>query len=306
MNPSTDGESTAAATLTIVVVTLAGGAALARCLAAVARIEARRIVVARPEHAVTPAATWPQFDWRIADAPVPVRRAQGVAAAGTEWVALVEDTCEPAASWAAAVAEIATMGRAVAWSGPVLISRELAPRHMALACTEYAAFAPANWTRLAVGAGLGPAHEVTRIPGLNLLYRRSALAGCDLAAGLVESDLHPQLQRRGAALGLHPGLAVTYCAADANNAAARARYVHGRIYGGGLAERNSWPARLAGAMKCLVLPAVLSLRALRGLPRDYPARLAACGWIVAFSCAWSVGECVGRLAGRGKSILAWA
>lgn len=292
--------------LTIAVITLAGGTALERCLRAVAEIPGRRLVVARPEHAAQIAAAWPQFDWRISTGTVPERRSQAVAAADSDWVALVEDTCEPAASWHAALGEIAAAGRATAWSGPVVIARDLAPRYMALACTEYAQFTPECWTRLATGPGPGASREVARIPGLNLLYRRSSLAGSNLAAGLVESDLHPQLQRRGETLGLHPGLAVTYFAADANNAAVRARYAHGRIYGGGLAARSSTWSRLAGALKCFALPGVLSLRALRGLPRDYRPWLTACGWIVAFSCAWSAGEFLGLLAGRGKSVLAWA
>lgn len=291
--------------LTIVVVTLVGGTALERCLRAVAKIPGRRLVVARPEHAARAATMWPQFDWRLSTGTVPERRTQAVAAAHSDWVALLEDTCEPAASWQTAVGEI-ELGTSAAWSGPVQISRDLSPRFMALACTEYWEYTPENWPRLAIGPGPGTAREVTRIPGLNLLYRRTSLTHHDLGAGLVESELHPRLRQCGDTLSMHPGLAVTYFAADANNAALKARYAHGRIYGGGLAMRRSAMSRMAGVVKCLALPVVLSLRSLRGLPPGYRPGLATFGWIVAYCCAWSAGEFLGLVAGRGKSVLAWS
>lgn len=292
--------------LTVVVVTLVGGLALERCLSQIARFPARRMVVARPDLVARHAASWPQFEWCATTDSVPMRRAHGLASATTPWVAIIEDTCVPADTWFDAAADIAADGRGAAWSGPVAIAGELAPRFMALACTEYAEFTPDNWVRLAIGPGHGSARRMSRIPGLNLLYRRNALVGCSLAAGLFESDLHPELQLKGEELQLHPGLGVTYWAADPANASIHARRAHGRIYGGGVAAGRPMRSRLVGAARCLALPAVLALRASRGLPQSYRARLAATAWIFVFSCAWACGEFVGLLAGRGNSPAAWA
>ena len=291
--------------LTVVVMSLVGGAALERCLRAVARIPARRIVMLRPDATDGVSHARSEFEWHVVNGSVPEKRARGLAAATTEWVAIIEDTCEPAPTWHDAMIAIAAAEQGVAWSGPVEISHHLAPRFMALACVEYAEFTTANWTRLAVARAAGAACRMARIPGLNLVYRRSAVDFRDLADGLVESDFHDDMQRRGGALCLHPDLAVTYFAPDHRNAAVRARYVHGRIYGGGVAQRVPAGARLVGALKCVVLPAVLTLRALRGLPSTYRRRTSTLSWIMAFSCAWALGECFGLLAGRGDAAFDW-
>jgi hypothetical protein len=305
MNAPLPETAVPALSLTVIVISLVGGAALERCLRAVARIPARRIVMLRSDTPGVVSHARPEFEWQVVNGSVPEKRARGLEAATTEWVAIIEDTCEPAPTWHEAMIAVATAPQGVAWSGPVEISRYLAPRFMALACVEYAEFARANWTRLTIAQTAGAAWRMVRIPGLNLVYRRSAIDVRDLADGLVESDFHDEIQRRGGALCLHPDLAVTYFAPDHRNAAVRARFVHGRIYGGGVAQRISAGARLAGALKCVALPAVLTLRALRGLPSPYRRRTTAFAWIIAFSCAWASGECIGLLAGRGDAALDW-
>ena len=291
--------------LTLIVIALVGGDALQRCVSSAARIPARRMVIARPDVVEQSAGLWPQFEWLAATESVPLRRARGLAAATTDWVALIEDTCELTQTWAAALREIAQARSGAAWSGPVMISPDMAPRFVALACTEYGEFAPDHWARLATAPTAQPSREMSRIPGLSLVYRRSALAKCALHDGVIESDLHTELARHGESLWMHPGLAVRYGAADWRNATVLARFAHGRIYGGGLASRSSVATRLLGALKCLALPCVLPLRALRGLPDRHRHRPAALGWIFAFSCAWAAGECLGLLAGRGKAVQSW-
>lgn len=305
MNPSAEAASAASGSLTIVVVVLVGGDALERCLRSTAGIPARRIVIGPRHMTGVVQSNTVDIECLESGAPVPARRAMGVAAASTEWVAIVEDTCEMSTTWHEAFVQVAVAAPGPAWAGPIRLAPELAPRFMALACTEYGEFTPDNWRRLARAAVSGGSWRMTRIPGICLTYRRAAISHL-LAGELVEPDLHAELEARGSAIHLHPGLEVTYCAGDARNATAGARFAHGRIYGGGLARRSSRVARLVGAMKCLALPPLMLARAARGLPDGYGRRATALAWMCCFAGAWSAGELTGLLTGRTPHLRAWA
>lgn len=305
MNPPAATIPATPGSLTIVVVALVGGDALERCLRSTAGIPARRIVIGSREVTGFFQGDTADIEYLESGAPVPVRRAMGVAAAATEWVAIIEDTCEISATWHEAFVHVAVATSGPAWAGPVRLVRELAPRFMALACTEYGEFTPGNWRRLARAAEPGGSWRMARIPGICLTYRRAAISGL-LAGELVESDLHAELEARGSTIHLHPGLEVTYCVADARNATIATRFAHGRIYGGGLARRSSLVARLVGAIKCLALPPVMLARAARGLPDDYGRRATALAWVCCFAGAWSAGELTGLLTGRRPHLRAWA
>lgn len=280
---------TSAESLTIAVVPLAGGDALQRCMQATSHIAAQHRVIG-PETAPT----------------VPLRRKLAVEAATTTWIALIEDTCEPDDGWVDAFQEIARSPAGVAWGGPVEIASSLAPRALALACLEYGSFGRTATHRQAAGARPGPGVPVPHLPGLNLLYRRDAIAGRMGQLGLVESELHEELRRIGEMPRLHPALSVTCTAADPRGTSLASRFAHGRLYGGGLAERRGLLQRALGTLKCILLPAVLAMRASRGMPRGYRRPIAASVWIVAFATAWSCGEFVGLVAGRGHSDRAWS
>jgi hypothetical protein len=140
---------------------------------------------------------------------------------------------------------------------------------------------------------------------LNLLYRRSALPPLRPDEGLIEVEVNAAIRARGGEIALHPALAVTYCAEDRASARLRSRYAHGRIYGGGQRATRSVAARIAAVAKCAALPLVLFARAARALPRAYPRRFSALGWMLAFSMAWAAGEAVGYALGRGASLAAW-
>lgn len=280
---------TSAESLTIAIIPLAGGEALQRCLRATSRIPARHCLIG-PDTAPT----------------VPLRRKLAVEAATTPWIALIEDTCEPDDGWVDAFEEIASSPAGIAWGGPVKIANSLAPRALALACLEYGGYGRSATNRLAAEAGPGLGVPVPHVPGLNLLYRRDAIVGRMGPLGLVESELHEELGRTGEMPRLHPALSVTCTAADPRGTSLASRFAHGRLYGGGLAERRSPLQRTLGVLKCVLLPAVLASRAWRGMPREYGRPIAASLWIVAFATAWSGGELTGLVAGRGHSDRAWS
>lgn len=288
------------ATLAIVVIPLLGGEALIRTLRSIQSIGAPCFVIGgqAPPPAPVKGAS-PTFI--ASDLPVPQRRAIGVAVSATEWVALIEDTCDVGTGWVSACAEIAGADDVAAAGGPVTIEPSLPARCMALACLEYAAYAPAG-----EGRGNAPhAASAQRIAGLALLYRRSALPRLDPGKGLIESEVNDAIRSRGGRLLMHPGLAVEYRGADADSATLGSRFSHGRIYGGGLHPRLGLLQRGIGALKCLVLPVVMYARAMPGLPAACRSRAATRFWILGLGIAWSAGELVGVLAGRGRSLARW-
>ena len=290
------------ATLAIVVIPLLGGEALDRTLRSIQAIGAPCFVIGgqAPPPVPGPGRGVPPT-FIASDLPVPERRAIGVAVSATEWVALIEDTCDAGAGWMSACAEIAAADDVAAAGGPVTIVPSLPARCMALACLEYAAYAP-------TGRGGSDATQATstlRIAGLALLYRRSALPRFESGKGLIESEVNEAIRSKGGRLLMHPGLAVKYRSADADSATLGSRFSHGRIYGGGLHARLGLLQRGLGALKCLALPLVMYLRATPGLPAACRSRTTARLWILALSVAWSAGELVGVLAGRGRSLARW-
>ena len=288
------------ATLAIVVIPLLGGEALSRTLRSIKAIGAPCFVVGGLTPKIESGSSGaPTFI--ASDLPVPERRAIGLAVSATEWVALIEDTCDVGAGWMAACAEIAGADDVAAAGGPVTIVPSLPPRCMALACLEYAAYAPSGQDH-----GKAPEAMAThRLAGLALLYRRSSLPPLGAGKGLIESEVNEILRSQGGRLLMHPGLAVEYRSADADSATLASRFSHGRIYGGGQRARLGLWQRGLGALKCIALPAVMYARAVRGLPAACRSRLATRAWIVALGFAWSAGELVGLLAGRGSSLAQW-
>lgn len=287
-------------TLTFVVIVLVGGDALRRCVERL-RASGARIVVVGSRVAGLPDGV------AVVDSPdgVPRRRALGAAAAHSEWVAFIEDTCEIDARWHDAFLEIAADARCRAWGGPIEIAPELPPRCAALASLEYGEFAPRRWQRLATSPG--PSwRPVRRLAGLCLLYRGDALrrvAGMDQL--LLETDVNERLRADGEPIALHAGLAVRYATADWPNARIAARFAHGRIYGGGLAATLDPRRRVLALAKCLALPLLLAVRGAAGLPPRQRQRTATLGWLIGFASAWAAGEAAGLLFGRGDSLAAW-
>jgi len=53
------------------------------------------------------------------------------------------------------------------------------------------------------------------------------------------------------------------------------------------------------------LPLVLAARGVAGLPRQRRVDPRAWLWVIAFALAWSAGEAVGIVFGRGTSLRAW-
>jgi hypothetical protein len=297
----------------IVLVALAGGAALEACLGRLAPWHGRCHVMLG-EH-MGEAATWQaRFPAvRFADGrglPVPVRRQRGVEAAHGLVVALLEDTSLPEPGWLDAMCTAFANDNVAAAAGPVRIDPALSARGQALACTEYGRFHPDQYPRLALGApDAAGTQTVSRLPGNNLAYRRARLLEIlkDSDHGLLEVEVNEMLKARGFSLAFQPRMAVLYAAVDPYGARLGTRMQHGRLYAGRRAAGRSYPARLAWFAGSFLLPAVLAARALASMTRAVkPAAWPGTAfWICLMESAWAFGESIGYLAGTGRSMDAW-
>lgn len=303
MRPESD--NIAKPSLTIVVIPLQGGLALERSLRSLGHVPAHCIVVGAPTKELVKTLDLKGVEVIRSSASVPRRRALGVQAARTDWVAIIEDTCEITESWYPAFVDLSGGTQGDAWGGTVDIEHDLPPRCLALACLEYGQFTTHRWHLLATAGARSPWRAVSRLAGLNLVYRRASLRENIPESGLIETELHEHFLQTGNPLLLHPGLSVRYFAADYASATLRSRYAHGRIYGSGQRQRCSFSARFLHAAKCALLPLVLAARAAPSVPRSYRQKCAAAMWLIVLAGAWSLGECVGLLRGRGDSLRAW-
>ncbi len=303
--------------VSIVVVSLVGGDALARVLDGLARqmqtVESECIVLTR-EQGNALAALQQQFaSMRFVERggrAVPQARQHGLTLAQYDVVALLEDSSLPAEDWLQAVAQAFSHPECIAAGGPVTVAAGLAPRYQALACTEYGRFAPQAFAAMQTGqpapTGLT---AVARLPGNNLAYRKSRvlpfLQSND--EGLIEGVLNAWLQQQGEALMLAPAMQVCYSHADRHGGRLATRFQHGRLYAGKQAVGQGAATRFVWALKSLLLPLVLGLRGAQGMRKLLPASRwpSVLLWTGLMETAWAAGEFTGYVSGAGRSLEAW-
>ena len=285
--------------LTCVVIALLGGDAAARC----AEVLAREIggPVAIVDRSAPGGATVPGRR-RAAFAQMDRAQTGGPQICGP-LVALVEDTTLVAPGWAAAVrAGLADPAVASVW-GPVRIAETLAPRFRALGRLEYGRFQ---------GAVPGGAPLPQSPPGNCMAFRRAALdAVLPQGDGFAEHQVAADLRAAGWTIVFAPGAASTYAMADRHGALLATRFGHGRLYAASLHGPGNRPGavggRLTGALKALLVPLVLTARAISHARAKTPARLwlAEAPHLVLMALAWGAGEFTGHLFGKGDSARTW-
>lgn len=298
---------------TVVVIALNGGTNLVECLDALLAQGAPCLVMLGARMAA--AATWqrrfPSIRFVEATAAsVPVRRMQGIQAAGTEFIALLEDSSIPGPHWFRAVCAAFEADTVAAVGGPVTIGKSIGPRQQALGCCEFGRYHPSFVRALQCIHGDDGARSfvVDRLPGNNIAYRGSAIqAVTDSRAALVETVLNAKLRGAGYDLVLHPAMAVDYRPHGIGGVRWIDRYRHGRLYGGNRAAGQRLAYRGLSLIKALLLPLVLSGRSLRSMRRAIPVRA---WWKVGplvcwMETAWAVGEAAGTIAGAGRGVEDW-
>ncbi|MGH7021500.1 MAG: hypothetical protein ACREEY_16595 [Brevundimonas sp.] len=274
--------------LTVVVVSLVGGAALAACLAALAHQAARTVVVGRG------APGWPKG----AEISVPALRLAALLAAKTPYVAFIEDTAVPGPGWRQGLTLALAADGVAAAAGPITISPHLSARGRALGLSEYARFQPNGAEQPKTAALPGLAFAVVRKAVLPLLNNP--------AEGLVEGDLARRLAEAGQAVRTSNAMAVCYAADHPHGARLRTRFQHGRLFAGRRFPRGFVGRRLGYAAGTVLLPVVMIRRALRGHPKALRAWPGVVLWLCLFSLAWSAGEFTGYLTGSvGDAAESW-
>jgi len=288
----------------IVVIELVGGKVLATCLSALQQFDIDVIAVLR-DPCPQLQARFERVRFDIRNEPVPLRRKSGVALARGDVVALIEDTTLPGTRFLNGLVNAFNDDHTLAASGPVVIGKNLPSRYQALACTEYGRYHP----NVLFDHPQPQAKRVARLPGNFICYRREALVSVldESSEGLVEGVINQRLLSAGGSLLMEPLLENTYRAEDPWGGRLATRFHHGWIYAGGQAENKRLFARAGQLLKSLLLPAVLSLRAIRYLSRineiKHPLKVSL--WICLLETFWSAGEAVGSVSGAPKNMEHW-
>jgi hypothetical protein len=288
----------------IVVIEVAGGEVLERCLKMLQQFDLACVVVLREKNSQLQT----QFNtvlFDVLDKPVPLRRKRGVALATGDVVTLIEDTTIPDDTLLEGLTIAFEEDECLAASGPITIGQNLSERYQALACTEYGRY----HSTMLFGKDQQQRIFVDRLPGNFICYRRNAL---NLLMevheeGLIESIVNHQLLSRGAKLVMVPKLAATYCGKDTWGARFSTRFHHGWIYAGGMVEGKGIGVRIIQSIKSLLLPVVLSSRAIRSMSgmREINQPVHVALWICVLELSWSTGEFIGSLFGKPETMEYW-
>lgn len=299
--------------LSVVVVALIGRDALANCLDRLP-LDAVECVVVLTK-AMRTNSQWERRYPSVVfieapEKPVPLCRQQGVMVATGDVVGFLEDTSWPHEGWCAAVQSAFTNSQTAAAGGPVRIASTLLSRCQALGWSEYGAFAP---NRVAQAASTGGRHDrlirTYRVPGNNMAFRRLELLELlrEEGNGLIEGSICVRLLAQARQIVYQPGMLVTLSACDQHNTSLTTRLHHGRIYAASQLKGKGWPARLFYLAKAMLLPIVLTTRAVAAMggSSSLSARLPVLFWLSLMASAWALGEAVGSIRGAGHSMREW-
>ncbi len=289
---------------TIVVIEIVGGEALGNFLKELQKFNLHCIVILK-EHNPQLQARFNSVMFDVLDKPVPYRRKRGAALAKGDVVILIEDTTIPGETMLEGLSISFEKDSAVAASGSISIDKKLPWRYQALACTEYGRY------HLTVLFSKKQEHcfLVNQLPGNFVCYRREKLNSLldSNEDGLVEGIINHQLLSTGSDIVMVPKLAATYCREDKWGVCFSTRFHHGWIYAGNLAERKNIGGRAVQSAKSLLLPLVLSSRAIRYMSgmKEINRPLIVALWIIALEFFWSMGEFIGSIFGKPINMEYW-
>lgn len=229
---------------------------------------------------------------------LPEMRAMAYARTGADLVAVTEDHCVPADGWLGQIHH-AFDGQPESTSaigGVVENGVHDTAFDWATYLCEYSYFsAPV----------VEGATEI--LPGMNVVYRRSALESVPkdaLLSGFWETTVHPLLVKQGKVLISRNAIKMYHCKKFSAGLFFRQRYVYSQYYAGLRFPAKQIAKRVFAAVVSLALPPVLFWRmtnaALRkGLGAQF---LRASPALAALVVVWSIGEIRGYIFGPGKAL----
>lgn len=286
--------------LSVVVASVNGLPYLERCLEALAsRCPEVEVIVADASDDETRArvsARWPSARLLVNEGSrtIPELRAQGVAAAATPYVALIEDHCLVVEGWAERILEHHRAGRHVV-GGPV---RNAATRRL----RDWAAFL-CEYSEHMEPIGRGP---VDALPGMNVSYDRVALEAIAelLRAGRWETWLHAHLRSAGFQLYAEPAATIEHDKDFGFLEFVSQRYHYARSYAG-MRNPELGRKRIVYALGAPLLVPLVYSRIVRNVLRRRRHRatlLAATPLVLVYLAVWATGEGVGYAFGGGQSL----
>ena len=283
--------------LAVVIVSLVGGEALARCIERLPLTEVACVAVLKD--AASDVALWARRYPRVRflpgrDEPVPLRRKRGLDATTAPLVGFIEDTSWPERDWCnATLAAFADPGVASA-AGPVAIAPFLTDRCHAFAWIEFGDFAP----------GISAPAAAGRVPANAMVFRRADLAsvmGDD--PGLSEDAICRRLRDRGRTIARVDAMKVTYSACDENAASIADRFERGRMSAAG-GPVPGFGGRVKAFSRAVAIAVSLTARDLRRIKRTSPQQQTfpfLLMWLALLEGAWAFGAARGATAGPGDA-----
>lgn len=286
--------------LSVVVASVNGLPCLGQCLDALTRNapEAEVVVADWTDEATRSLVRdrWPAVRLLSFDEPmaVPELRAAGIAAAGTPYVAVIEDHCVVPRDWSRAIVAAHRAGHAVV-GGPV--------RNGAGRLRDWAAF----FVEYAEFMEPMPAGEVPGLTGMNVSYDRRAVETMAplLDEGRWESWLHPHLAAHGFRFQADPAIAIDHVMRFDVGFFISQRFHYARAHAG--ARNRELGLRrlvyLGGSPLIVPLMYARTARALRERPRHLVRFALVTPLVLTYLAVWAAGEATGYALGGGRSIL---
>lgn len=231
------------------------------------------------------------------DETLPAMRARALSLSRAPIIAVTEDHCIPCEGWLGQIVEaFAADPGLTAVGGPVQNGVFDTGFDWATFLCEYSFFSPP--------VAEGP---TTVLPGMNVAYRRDALAAVPASAlsdGFWETTVHQRLLDAGGRFLSRNRMVMFHCKRFSAGLFLRQRFVYSRYYAGLRFPGRQAAKRAVAAVASLALPPVLLFRIVRscfakGLRRPLLQALPA---LLPIVCVWSLGESWGYVRGPGRAL----
>ena len=232
-----------------------------------------------------------------ADETLPAMRALALTHSRAPIVAVTEDHCVPCEGWLGQIVEaFAADPGLTAVGGPVQNGVFDTGFDWATFLCEYSFFSPP----VAEGA-------TTVLPGMNVAYRRDALAAVPASAlsdGFWETTVHQRLLDAGGRFLSRNRMVMFHCKRFSAGLFLRQRFVYSRYYAGLRFPSRQAAKRAVAAVASLALPPVLLFRIVRScLAKNLRGPLLqALPALLPIVCVWSIGESWGYVRGPGRAL----
>ena len=230
--------------------------------------------------------------------PIPAMRTRALQQARGAYLAVTEDHCVPPRQWLAAIGEAFRNAPAgtVAVGGPIENGIHASSLDWATFLCEYSAWPPPL-----------PSGRTTVLPGMNVAYRRDAIAAVGhefLLTGFWETTAHPMLLARGGKLFLSDRMRIVHKKKFSFGLFARQRFLYSRYYAALRFEHRDPARRWLMCVASVALPPLVLVRIGRDALRKglAPEFFRALPWLVVFATIWAAGEMVGYAAGAGDAL----